>query len=100
MHYCLPCAQQNVLQWGGGGGGEGGGGCLQVDGKELKGDAEVAAEGEGLVHVHHTAAGLPVLHATTALSLSATTLPHASYHHSQLLTPLVLVSGVRQTKHR
>lgn len=28
----------------------------------------MAAEGEGLVHVHHTAGGLPVLHATIAQS--------------------------------
>lgn len=28
----------------------------------------MAAEGEGLVHVHHTAVGLPVLHATIAQS--------------------------------
>ena len=76
----------------------GGGGSLQVDGKELKGDAEVAAEGERLMHVHHTAAGLPVLHATTALS--ATTLPQASKLHSQPVTPLILVSDIRQTQHR
>ena len=76
----------------------GGGGSLQVDGKELKGDAEVAAEGERLMHVHHTAAGLPVLHATTALS--ATKLPDASNHYSQLLTPRITVSSMRHTGHR
>lgn len=54
-------------------------GGLQVDGKELEGDAEVAAEGQRLMHVHHTAVGFPVLHATIALSV--TTLPDTSTYH-------------------
>ena len=78
--------QQWEMHYGGLGGGDWG--RLQVDGKELKGDAEVAAEGERLVHVHHTAAGLPVLHATTALS--PTTPPHPSNLHFQQLTLLYI----------
>ena len=48
------------------------------------------------MHVHHTAVGLPVLHATNALS--PTTLPDASNHYSQLLTPLVLVKQCEADK--
>lgn len=48
---------------------------LQIDRQELKGDAEVVAEGQGLPHVHHTAGAIAVLHTTTHPLPSLLTLP-------------------------